>query len=83
MEELGYTNAKWRSYITGVDRSSNWMYKATHLYDGDFQDPGKPLCKDGYNRNGWGYSIFRNNISKKGICKVCKERADKWLDWVE
>lgn len=43
-----------------------------------------PMCRRGWNRdNGKSYSIFRNNISDYGICKVCIRRAAKGLKGVE
>ena len=81
-----YTNKEGREYITGMNRTYENVANAcaTHLYDGDFGDPGKPLCKWGWNRDeGSSYSIWRGNISNKGICKICKRRADKGLDGVD
>lgn len=66
-------------YVTWVDRTEWWDKKVTHLYKWDFSNPWFPMCKRGRNR--WdSYSIFRNNISKKGVCKICSRRADKNLD---
>ena len=81
-----YTNPEGREYITGMNRTYHNEADAcaTHLYDGDFSDPGLPLCKWGWNRDeGQSYSIWRGNVSKRGICKICKRRADKGLDGVK
>ena len=68
-------------YITWVDRTDWGEKRVTHLYKWTFQDPWLPMCKRGWNR--WdSYSIFRNNISKKWICKICEKRAKKDLDWI-
>ena len=76
-----------REYIPGMCRwseKSDVQSLATHLYDGTFSDPGLPLCKYGWTRMPYeyGYSIFRGNVSKKGICKICRRRADKGLNGV-
>lgn len=69
-------------YVTWVDRTDGWDKRVTHLYKWDFQDPWLPMCKRWWNR--WdSYSIFRNNISAKWICKICSRRADKNLNWIE
>ena len=77
-----------KEYITGVFRGDGGQDKVTHLYDGSFSNPGNPMCSRGWHRryfddNGklidWEYSIFRNNISNKGICQVCLRRAMKGL----
>lgn len=61
--------------ITGMDRCTRGDRLVTHLYDGTFTNPGLPMCKRGWNRGADGYSIFRNNISRRGVCKVCERRA--------
>ena len=68
-------------YITWVDRTDWGEKRVTHLYKWTFQDPWLPMCKRGRNRVD-SYSIFRNNISKKWICKICEKRAKKDLDWI-
>lgn len=72
-------------YITGLPRDKyTFETKKAHLYKGDFANPRLPMCKRGWNREeGTAYSIFRNNVGKKGICKVCMRRALKGLDGVE
>ena len=71
-------------YIPGMDRSDRGNYKVTHLYKGTFSDPGLPMCINGWNRcKHTDYSIWRNNISDKGICKVCLSRAQQGLDGVQ
>lgn len=63
-------------YITGQSRDHDDDHKVTHLYKGTFDEPGLPMCKRGWNRdNGTAYSIWRNNISPGGICKICLKRA--------
>ena len=69
-------------YLPGMFRGDNGDDKVTHLYKGNFADPGLPMCKRGW-QYGDSYSIFRNNISKRGICKVCLRRALKGLDGVD
>ncbi len=61
-------------YVSGVFRGDNGQNMVTHLYKGTFNNVGSPMCKRGWHY-GDSYSIFRNNISKKGICKVCLRRA--------
>ncbi len=64
--------------ITGMDRNDDHV--VTHLYSGDFGDPGEPYCVRGWNRSdGEGYSIFRGNVSDAGICRICRRRYDAGL----
>lgn len=64
-----------RSYVVGQDR--NEPKAVAHLYYGNFNDPGNPMCVRGWNRSdGDGYSIFRNNWSGE-LCKVCIKRAQQ------
>lgn len=60
-------------YIPGLSRRRPGA-KTSHLYKGDFSDPGQPMCARGYEVAG-DYSIWRNNIGDNGICKVCLRRA--------
>ena len=70
-------------YIPGSDRSENEHKRVTHLYKGTFNDPGLPMCRNGWNRdNGESYSILRNSVSKKGICRICLARANQGADGV-
>ena len=62
-------------YIEGMDRGGNGDKKVSHLYKGDFNDPGLPMCKRGWNRGEDGYSIFRANSSPAGTCQICLSRA--------
>ena len=56
----------------------------THLYVGDFDSPGLPMCQRGWNRSfGQTYSIWRNQIGETGICLVCQRRAEKGLAGVD
>ena len=75
-------------YVTGVFRGDNGQNMVTHLYQGDFSNPGFPMCSRGWQRkyfdkNGkienWEYSIFRNNVSNAGLCITCLKRAEKGL----
>ena len=67
-----------------MSRCTDGNKRVSHLYKGDFSNPGYPMCKNGWNRdNGESYSIFRNNISKKGVCKVCLRRAKLNLNSIE
>ncbi len=68
-------------YITGLGRDYPHPPLA-HLYRGDFQDPGLPMCARGWNR-GNEYSIWRGNQGKKGVCKVCLRRARQGLTGVQ
>lgn len=65
--------------IIGQDRNEDKL--VAHIYDGDFNDPGKPLCARGWNRGGTGYSIFRNYNSGE-VCRVCLHRQAKGLKGV-
>ena len=70
-------------YIMGLGR--DWPHpKISHLYKGTHNDPGNPMCLRGWNRDGnTGYSIWRGNMGKNGICKVCLRRARAGLDGVQ
>lgn len=69
-------------YTSGLDRNDDKL--VAHLYEGDYNDLGLPMCVRGWNRSdGEEYSIFRNNEGKAGICKVCLRRALKGLPGVE
>ena len=63
-----------RNYVPGQDRNDGNL--VAHLYKGTFDRVGDPMCVLGWNRcNGMSFSIFRNNIPKAGICRVCIRRA--------
>lgn len=77
-----------KNYISGVFRGTGGEKMVAHLYDGTFEAPGNPMCSRGWQRkyfdkNGklinWEYSIFRNNQSKAGLCKICEKRAAEGL----
>lgn len=70
-------------YIEGLDR--NDMHTVvSHLYKGDYDGEMIPMCLRGWNRSdGEGFSIFRNNTSDKGTCKICLRRAKAGLPPVE
>jgi hypothetical protein len=70
-------------YILGLGRDYPHP-RTAHLYKGDFSDPGLPMCRKGWNRNdGQGYSIWRGNMGRDGVCKICLRRARAGLDGVE
>ena len=70
-------------YITGLERTYPHKLLA-HLYKGDFSDPGLPMCRRGWNRDGGeSYSIWRGQIGRDGVCAVCLRRAQKGLNGVE
>jgi hypothetical protein len=71
-----------KGYISGVFRGDGGEKRVTHLYKGTFGEHGNPMCKRGW-QYGDSYSIFRNNITDKGICKVCLRRAKLGLDGVQ
>lgn len=66
-------------YIVGQDRSDPFGVRVSHIYKGNFDDPGDPMCKRGWNRGEDGYSIWRGCSGKAGICKVCQRRANTGL----
>ncbi len=72
-------------YISGLDRSKRDTQHncVAHLYKGTFGDPGDPMCKYGWNQKEFGYSIFRNVIGRKGICKICLRRAKRNLNPID
>lgn len=70
-------------YIPGLGRDYP-NPRLAHLYKGTFDEPGLPMCRRGWNRDGGqSYSIWRNNVGDRGICKICERRAQKGLDGVE
>lgn len=71
-----------RHWISGMCRQGRGHLKKTHLFDGTFSDPGLPMCRWAWNKYGE-YSIWRNNVSDKGICEICFRRAKKGLKGVE
>lgn len=71
-----------KGYITGLGRDYPHP-KISHLYRGDFSEPGLPMCLKGWNRDGGeSYSIWRNNMGDGGVCAVCLRRARKGLEGV-
>lgn len=69
-------------YISGLDRNDQHT-TVTHLYKGDFSDPGLPMCAKGWNRaNGMSYSIFRGVVGEAGYCRICVRRACAGKDGV-
>lgn len=70
-------------FVIGLERTA-WRgangevrhRKYAHLYKGDFEEPGWPMCRGGWNReDGAGYSIWRGNAGEDGVCPYCKKRA--------
>ena len=85
-------NIDGKEYTTGVFRGDNGENMVTHLYRGDFSNPGFPMCSRGWQRktyykNGkikdYEYSIFRNNVSNAGFCQICLKRIAKGLAPIE
>lgn len=69
-------------YITGLGRDVP-APRIAHLYKGDFAEPGDPMCRFGWNRDdGQSYSIWRGNVGRDGVCKVCMRRARAGLEGV-
>lgn len=67
-------------YITGLGRDYPHPARC-HLYLGPFSDPGGPMCSYGWNRDGGtSFSIWRGNMGRKGICKICLRRARAGLE---
>ncbi|MCK5017506.1 MAG: hypothetical protein KAS32_10605 [Candidatus Peribacteraceae bacterium] len=66
-------NINGKDYVVGQDRNDDTL--VAHLYEGQFGDPGDPMCVRGWNRSdGKCYSIFRN-VCTGGLCKICLRRA--------
>lgn len=81
-----------QEYVTGVFRGDGGDKMVTHLYKGNMATPGFPMCSRGWQRkwydaNGkiedYEYSIFRNNWTDKGLCKICERRANSNLPPIE
>jgi ribosomal protein S14 len=75
------------TYIRGLGRDYP-VPKRSHLYFGNFDYVGDPLCRYGWNRDddegdGSGYSIWRGNTGKLGICRICLRRAKRegLIEW--
>ena len=65
-------------YITGISREPKALERlVAHLYKGSFNNPEEPVCRRGYNRGNDSYSIWRNCIGVKGICKICMKMVNK------
>jgi hypothetical protein len=62
-----------KGYIAGLGRDEP-KPRVAHLYNGTFSDPGPAMCKKGYNRPD-GYSIWRGNFGKQGVCAKCLSRV--------
>lgn len=81
MSTIVETNDIPTGYIAGAHRLND--NALTHLYEGDFNNVGRPMCSYGYNDPFGGYSILRNRVGKKGICTKCLKRAKDGLEGVE
>lgn len=77
-----------KEYVSGVFRGDGGDKMVTHLYQGTMANPGHPMCSRGWQRKlfdkdgnlvDWEYSIFRNNWTEHGLCKICERRADAGL----
>lgn len=66
-------------FILGLGRDEP-RPQVAHLYEGPFCDPGRAMCKRGYNRGDDGWSIWRGNFGSKGVCAVCLRRAREGRD---
>lgn len=72
-----------KGYILGLGRDYPHP-RLSHLYHGDFSDPGLPMCRYGWNRDdGTAYSIWRGNLGDGGVCKICFKRAKAGLSGVK
>lgn len=77
---------KKRKYLPGMGRNDGEESLVTHLYEykGTISNILGPMCRKGWNRSdGSGFSILRNNVSNKGICRTCQKRAGENLPFVE
>lgn len=81
-----------KEYISGVFRGEGGEKMVTHLYQGNMTNPGFPMCSRGWQRKWfdesgnlehWEYSIFRNNWTEMGLCKICERRAYAGLPPIE
>lgn len=77
-------------YRPGLERGSytntHEERKVTHLYElgENNMDFRNPMCRRGWNRDdGQSYSIWRGQISDRGLCKICVRRAAAGLHGVE
>lgn len=69
-------------YIIGLGRDYPYPF-ISHLYQGSYAKPEGPMCHYGANRdNGDGFSIWRGNVGKRGVCKICMKRARAGLDHI-
>ena len=76
-----YTSDIPKGFILGLSRRRVWRdrtgevtYTVSHLYKGSFAKIGRPMCANGYEAAG-DISIWRGNMSPKGVCTVCLRRA--------
>lgn len=67
-------------YITGMDRSVDWTESlVAHIYRGEFDAPTEGLCAYSMDEDGY-FSIFRNNIGRKGVCRICLKKLMKEIN---
>lgn len=72
---------KQSGYIIGLERTSGAENRfVSHIYKGTFNDPEKPMCSKGWNRdNGTSFSIWRNNLGL-AICRTCSNNTLKEIN---
>ena len=69
-------------YIMGLGRDVPHP-RVAHMYKGTFGEPGLGMCRYAYNRKEEGYSIWRGNEGRDGVCQICWKRAMAGLDGIE
>lgn len=84
------------TYVEAIGRNPGEELQHSHLYV-EVKEPTDvaskagigartgylPMCRYGWNRsNGEAFSIFRGHSGARGLCKVCKKRADAGLPGV-
>lgn len=71
-------------YIEAIGRNPGEEKNHSHLYAVDDNGDYLPMCRYGWNRsNGEAFSIFRGWRGRKGLCRMCKKKAEKNLPPVE
>jgi hypothetical protein len=70
-----------RAWLTAISLLSKNIYNKTHLFDGDADDPGLPLCRQVYDN--WGNICAQFDAATAGgICVNCRRRAQQGLGGV-
>lgn len=68
-----------KGFITGMDRSVDYTEGlVAHIYRGTFDEPTEGLCAYSMDKDGY-FSIFRNNVGRKGVCRICLKKLMKEL----